>query len=89
MTFVPPDLKFDVDVFFDHEANVWCAQCPEAGVFTDAPDLDTLLVNFHEAVELLLEDDPNIPMATVHPRFIVEGVPFTTPMKNVRQTAFA
>jgi len=76
MSLASHELDFDVAVFFDPESGVWCGQCQNAGIFTEGRTLDDLRDKVHEAVELLLEDLPLVPLANVHLRFTVEDVPF-------------
>jgi hypothetical protein len=85
--FCSPKLKFDVDVFFDPEANVWRGQYPEAGIFTEGNGWDNLRANFRETVALLLEDRHPAPSTTVYARFMIEDVPFTPAPGEISRTA--
>jgi len=41
-----------------HDGEYYCARCLDFDVFTQARNLDELILNLKEAIQLHLEDDP-------------------------------
>ena len=67
----PTDHEFLADVFYDEEANVWVASCPEIGVFTEAATLEKLQERFMLIAPEMALDNAKIGAAeTAHVTFV-------------------